>query len=193
MNMIEKESRKKQCIMDAVVETLSAESYVHVTIEAIASRAGVGKSTIYRWWKDKPALVLDVFKMQTTHIFELDCNTSLRQNLYQQLFKLSDVLHQPVGRALLVVMAEQREAAAAFFHEYLLPRRAEMRSLIQLAIERDEIRSDYPFELMLDTLYGSVHYQIIFFNQVPDRDYICALVDMVLAPVALSSVVNDQT
>ena len=193
MNMIEKESRKKQCILDAVVETLSAESYVHVTIEAIAGRAGVGKSTIYRWWKDKSALILDVFKMQTTHIFELDCNTSLRQNLYQQLFKLSDVLHQPVGRALLVVMAEQREAAAAFFHEYLLPRRAEMRNLIQLAIERGEIRSDYPFELMLDTLYGSVHYQIIFFNQAPDRDYICALVDMVLAPVALSSVVNDQT
>ena len=193
MNMIEKEPRKKQCILDAVVETLSAESYAHVTIEAIASRAGVGKSTIYRWWKDKSALILDVFKMQTTHIFELDCNTSLRQNLYQQLFKLSDVLHQPVGRALLVVMAEQREAAAAFFHEYLLPRRAEMRNLIQLAIERGEIRSDYPFELMLDTLYGSVHYQIIFFNQAPDRDYICALVDMVLAPVALSSVVNDQT
>ena len=193
MNMIEKESRKKQCILDAVRDTLATDTYVNVTIEAIAGRAGVGKSTIYRWWKDKSALILDVFKMQTTHIFELDCNTSLRQNLYQQLFKLSDVLHQPVGRALLVVMAEQREAAAAFFHEYLLPRRAEMRNLIQLAIERGEIRSDYPFELMLDTLYGSVHYQIIFFNQVPDRDYICALVDMVLAPVALSSVVNDQT
>ena len=193
MNMIEKESRKKQCILDAVRDTLATDTYVNVTIEAIAGRAGVGKSTIYRWWKDKSALILDVFKMQTMHIFELDRNTSLRQNLYQQLFKLSEVLHQPVGRALLVVMTEQREAAAAFFHEYLLPRRAEMRNLIQLAIERGEIRSDYPFELMLDTLYGSVHYQIIFFNQVPDRDYICALVDMVLAPVALSNVVNDQT
>ncbi len=193
MNMIEKESRKKQCILDAVRDTLATDTYVNVTIEAIAGRAGVGKSTIYRWWKDKSALILDVFKMQTMHIFELDCNTSLRENLYQQLFKLSEVLHQPVGRALLVVMTEQREAAAAFFHEYLLPRRAEMRNLIQLAIERGEIRSDYPFELMLDSLYGSVHYQIIFFNQVPDRDYICALVDMVLAPVALSNVVNDQT
>ena len=66
-----------------------------------------------------------------------------------------------------------------------MPRREETRKLIQLAIERGEIKADYPFELMLDTLYAPIHYQIIFFNQVPDAQYIDQLVSLVLEPVQL--------
>ena len=38
---------------------------------------------------------------------------------------------------------------------------------------------------MLDTLYAPIHYQIIFFNQVPDAQYIDQLVSLVLEPVQL--------
>jgi len=58
--------------------------------------------------------------------------------------------------------------------------------LIQQAIQRGELRADYPFDLMLDTLYGSIHYQIIFFNRMPDDQYIQNLVDMALSPALIS-------
>ena len=80
-------------------------------------------------------------------------------------------------------MAEHREAAGEFFRLYLLPRREQTRKLIQLAIERNEIIANYPFELMLDTLYGPIHYQIIFFNCMPDETYIHNLVSLVMQPV----------
>ena len=186
MSETEKTSRRKQCILQAVTNALAESDYRSMTIEDIAARAGVGKSTIYRWWKHKSDLVFDAFKAHTASVFELDLSQSLEFNLNQQLLKLSRALNQHVGRALLVVLAEHREAAGEFFKQYLLPRREATRELIQLAIQRGEIRADYPFELMLDMLYGPIHYQIIFFNTQPDEDYIKRLVQLALKPILIA-------
>ena len=184
-NEQDKSSRRRSCILNAVKEALFEYDYNKLTIEDVATRAGVGKSTIYRWWTHKSDLVFELFKDETAAVFELDFSHSLAQNLEQQLLKLSEVLERPIGRALLVVMVENREKAAQYFKEYLLPRRRQTRLLIQHAIARQEIRADYPFELMLDSLYAPIHYQTIFFNQCPQPDYIRALIKMVLAPVLL--------
>ena len=48
MTEAEKTSRRKQCILNAVSEALEEYDYSHLTVEDIAARAGVGKSTIYR-------------------------------------------------------------------------------------------------------------------------------------------------
>lgn len=180
---IEKTSRKKQEILNAVMAALDEHDYVNLTIEDVASRAGVGKSTIYRWWGHKSELVFEVFKLQTLSIFDLDYSKSLESNLKIQLLKLSKVLQTKVGRAALIVMTEHREAAGNFFRQYLRPKREEMHKLIQQSISNGEITSDYPFELMLDSLYAPIHYQIIFFNHAPDQDYIDQLVEMILSPV----------
>ena len=182
MSELEKTSRRKQCILDAVIAALEDYEYSKLTVEEIAARAGVGKSTIYRWWKHKSDLVFEAFKQETASVFELDYAQSLEFNLKQQLLKLSHALNRPIGRALMVVLSEHREAAGAFFSQYLLPRREATRKLIQLAIEQGEIRADHPFELMLDTLYAPIHYQMIFFNRQPDEAYIQALLNLVLQP-----------
>lgn len=187
MSELEKTSRRKQCILDAVIAALEDYEYSKLTVEEIAARAGVGKSTIYRWWKHKSDLVFEAFKQETASIFELDYAQSLEFNLKQQLLKLSHALNRPIGRALMVVLSEHREAAGAFFSQYLLPRREATRKLIQLAIEQGEIRADYPFELMLDTLYAPIHYQMIFFNRQPDEAYIQALLNLVLQPARINA------
>mgnify|MGYP002714826945 FL=1 len=187
MSELEKTSRRKKCILDAVIAALEDYEYSKLTIEEIAARAGVGKSTIYRWWKHKSDLVFEAFKQETASVFELDYAQSLEFNLKQQLLKLSHALNRPIGRALMVVLSEHREAAGAFFSQYLLPRREATRKLIQLAIEQGEIRADYPFELMLDTLYAPIHYQMIFFNRQPDEAYIQALLNLVLQPARINA------
>lgn len=184
--MQKKTSRRKQCILKAVNEALLDVDYSKLSIEDIAARAGVGKSTIYRWWNHKSDLVFDAFKENTESVFDLDFSQTVQYNLTQQLLKLSIALNHQVGRALLVVMAEHREAAGDFFKQYLLPRREQTRKLIQLAIARQEICADYDFESMLDMLYGAIHYQIIFFNAVPDQPYIEKIIQVALAPMLLA-------
>ena len=183
----ERTSRRRLEILKAVTEALEEVNYYELTIEEIAARAGVGKTTIYRWWKNKPDLILETFKEYTMSIFELDFSKNLEENLVQQLLKLAEILHRPLGRAVLVAVANHREVGAEFFSDYLLPRREQMHILIQQAIERGEIRKDYSFDLMLDALYAPIHYKIIFFNQLPNETYIRELVNLILDPVRVQT------
>lgn len=179
----DKHSRKRLEILKAVTDALFDVEYHQLTVEDVAARAGVGKSTIYRWWKHKSDLVLDAFQLHTLSIFELDQTKNLEDNLVSQLQRLTDALNHPVGRALLVVLANHREMAASFFSQYLLPRREKMHQLIQQAIESQGSKNSCDLDLMLDSLYGPIHYQIIFFNKAPDESYIRKLVQMVLLPI----------
>ena len=55
-------SGSRRVILEAVLEELGAVGYGALTIEGVAARAGVGKSTIYRHWPGKLALVEDAFR-----------------------------------------------------------------------------------------------------------------------------------
>lgn len=57
--------RSRHLILGAALEELGEVGYGGFTIESVAARAGVGKSTIYRHWSDKLALIADAF--QTLH------------------------------------------------------------------------------------------------------------------------------
>ena len=48
----------RKAILDATYELLKAVGFHQMSIEGVASRAGVGKTTIYRWWSSKGVLVL---------------------------------------------------------------------------------------------------------------------------------------
>lgn len=53
--------KTKQAILSAAYELLLENSFGAVTVEKIAERAGVSKATIYKWWPNKAAVVIDAF------------------------------------------------------------------------------------------------------------------------------------
>src|ERR1700733_10967412 len=58
--------RSRQAILQAALDELGEVGYGTFRIESVAARAGVGKSTIYRHWPDKLALIADAF--ETFHV-----------------------------------------------------------------------------------------------------------------------------
>ncbi len=55
-------ARSHKAIIDATVKLLGSSGYVDFSIEKVASEAGVGKQTIYRWWPSRADLVLEVWR-----------------------------------------------------------------------------------------------------------------------------------
>ena len=54
--------RSHKAIVDATLKLLGSNGYVDFSIEKVASEAGVGKQTIYRWWPSRAELVLEVWR-----------------------------------------------------------------------------------------------------------------------------------
>jgi AcrR family transcriptional regulator len=61
-NAKRRSSKSHEAIIDATVKLLGSSGYVDFSIEKVASQAGVGKQTIYRWWPSRADLVLEVWR-----------------------------------------------------------------------------------------------------------------------------------
>ena len=59
MTPVQRSERSRQAILAAALELVAEVGYAKLSIEGIASRAGVGKQTIYRWWPSKGAVLFD--------------------------------------------------------------------------------------------------------------------------------------
>src|SRR5712664_3982870 len=58
--------RSHQAILAATTQLLAEVGYTALTIEGVATRAGVGKATVYRWWPSKGALVIEAMNTALT-------------------------------------------------------------------------------------------------------------------------------
>jgi len=57
----------RRAIFRSTLKLLQNTGFAELTIEAIAADAGVGKATVYRWWPNKGALVVDAFASSAEH------------------------------------------------------------------------------------------------------------------------------
>lgn len=182
-----KGARNKSEILGATIELLESINYSSLTIEAVAARSSVGKTTIYRWWKHKSDLVFDAFIAKTETLFEFDLTKSTYENFVQQLLTLTSVLKSGIGRAVLTVVAEEKEIAAKFLNDYLTPRRVETKKILQAGVDKGEIQDNIDFGIILDMLYGPIYFKFILFNRIPDQAYIESLVTQVIKGIGLNN------
>jgi hypothetical protein len=182
-----KGARNRSEILGATIELLESINYSSLTIEAVAARSNVGKTTIYRWWKHKSDLVFDAFIAKTETIYEFDLTKSTYENFVQQLLTLTSVLKSGIGRAVLTVVAEEREIAAKFLNDYLTPRRVETKKILQVGVDKGEIQDNCDFGIILDMLYGPIYFKFILFNRIPDQAYIESLVTQVMKGIGLNN------
>ena len=176
----------KTAILNATIDLLEETGYSTLTIEAIATHAGVGKATIYRWWSNKAFLVLDAFFMTTDpHLYFLE-KTSIRENFQQQLYDLAKILNGTLGRTVVALVAEggeDSEIPEAFYTYFLIPRRKDAKLILERAITQGEIQDKINLDVVLDMLYGPVYFRILIYKKKVDAEFIDTLVDQVMISI----------
>ncbi|BDB39805.1 MULTISPECIES: TetR/AcrR family transcriptional regulator [Mycobacterium] len=94
--------KSRTAIVTATRELLLERGFDGLTIEAVAARAGVGKQTIYRWWRSRPALVADVVLEDADKILASMKHTDdLAADLVEWVGKLAATLTTTRGAAML--------------------------------------------------------------------------------------------
>jgi AcrR family transcriptional regulator len=153
-----------------------------LTIEGIAERAGVGKTTVYRWWPNKAALAADAFFTRVAPKVRFPDTGSAREDIRLQMRELCKVLTSRNGRVLRVLLGggqSDPELIEAFRNQWMEPRRVEAREIIRRGSRSGELRADLDPDLALDALYGPIIFRFLVKHQPLDSVFTDRLCDSV--------------
>ena len=152
-----------QAIIEATLELLVEAGYGSLTMEAVRTRAGVGKATIYRRWASKEELVRDAIVFLHDE-FDTPDTGSLRGD-YEALAAVVRASASRGGATLMPRLLGEAvndpELFAIFRANLVEPRRAALRTVLARAVDRGEIRGDIDLELILDLFAGPAVYRLL--------------------------------
>lgn len=153
-----------QAILSATLTLLDEIGYRALTIEAVAARAGVGKTTIYRRWSSKLELVIEAVGEMRPPLPTEDTGSLQGDFLAFQRGQISRVAAGPMPRIAPRLLAESvsdRELHEAVQRELIDPIRTAIGEVLQRGVDRGELRADLDLELATDVVHGTVVYRIL--------------------------------
>lgn len=170
-------------ILQAALELVVENGLRATTIEGIAARAGVGKTTIYRRWKTKEELFAEALRQVAFELPDPDTGSVRGDILGIVAF---NVEHWTPTVALmmprLMVEAANDPALLAVMREVLVdPRRNLTKRVLQRGIDRGEIRPDVDLEVAVDVIIGPLVYEILITGA--DLGYVASVPERVLDTV----------
>jgi AcrR family transcriptional regulator len=155
-----------QAILEAALTLFAEEGLAGVSMEAIAERAGVGKTSIYRRWSSKE----DVIKEAITLFREdlpLPDTGNIRNDLLfiakgsQELFDCHPLMAKLITK-LIAELKTKPEIYRAFYDKLVAPRIQQFLLMIERAQERGELRSDLDAKFILTLVFSSLMYGSLF-------------------------------
>jgi AcrR family transcriptional regulator len=188
--------RSKRAILDATRELMNAEGGVRtLTVEAVAARSGVAKTTIYRRWRDKWELALDAVMLDMLPRFANPVDVGdTRKELITFLDAVTKLWasppYGPAMQGLVSEIATEPELARVYREQVVEPRREQLRPVIERGIARGDLRPDTDLRLVHELLVGPILYRLLLSGPPLDRKLTTSLVDAILdsfSPAAMTT------
>lgn len=177
-----RDARVDVAVMDATRALLAERGFAHTTVEAIASRAGVGKATIYRRWPTREALLLAVTTADLPNIEAPDTG-DLRQDLLLVFTQLAEQLRTGVPASYigdLIGESTRNPAMRADFDALVELRRSLCAAMVAQAKKRGDLRKSVDPDMVLDLISGALFYRKLFRDEPADAAYVKRAIDAVL-------------
>lgn len=179
-------ARAEHAILEAASELIVEVGFTRMTMEGIASRARVGKQTIYRWWPSKAAVVLDVFTHLTgegavdplpdTGHLAADLKTVLRATVDEFNTHAMD----RTARAFTAEIQHDTELARQIGERLVAPGTEVYKERLRSAVHAGQVRSDADLELAVELLTGPFQKRWLLRTAPLTHAYADDLVDMVM-------------
>ncbi|WP_040814113.1 TetR/AcrR family transcriptional regulator [Nocardia concava] len=172
-------------VLAATAELLEEIGYRRITMEGVAQQANVAKSTIYRWWKSKPELVMEAYRGIVEQRMPVPDTGDIRADLVEFTARLYGIGSYPVRvKALRGLMAEAQldPGFAGPFGEWAAGRRAVVVQLLDRGVERGQVPAEIDAEHVADQLFGVFWYRLLTDREL-DPEQAAGHVDRLLAGV----------
>jgi AcrR family transcriptional regulator len=154
-----------QAMLEATLELLAEVGFDGMSIDAIAIRAGVGKTTIYRRYTSKEELVADAIESVREEIAIPDTG-NFQRDIDALVENAAQITLSPLGRQTVAMIignaASNPQFARIYWTKYLQPRRKTFAVVLERAKARREIAPDLDSDLVFDMMSGIMLYASIF-------------------------------
>jgi AcrR family transcriptional regulator len=144
-------------ILKAAFHLLRQEGFADVSTQQIAIEAGVSTATLYRWWDNKQAILLDAYLETTLDLLPSGKHGSPLARLRKYTLRIAEFLKGQNGRVFLrLLLAIQDDPALrkGFYEDVFLPRRAEGCAIVQDAIRAGELPDSTQPDFIINLLIG---------------------------------------
>lgn len=170
-------------ILQSALEVLEEAGYGNATTEAIAERAGASKSTIYRWWPNKAAVLIEALREQVEVENPFPHTGNLRQDIYLQLENFIRLLTSRRGRifkAFLAAAQSDPEVAEAFRSMWIQPRRQGARRVLEEHQRKGSLTTRVDAGTVLDLIYGPIYFRLLAEHEPLTMEFARQVADMAL-------------
>src|SRR5260370_15970231 len=173
-------------IMKGSMRLLEQHGFRAVTLEGIEEGAGVVRTTVYRRWPNKAAVVMDAFLTHVAPRIAFPEHPVTVERLRLQMQLLARAFRQEPGLLIRALIAEAQfdeELRAAVHDGWIVKRRASAKAIIEGAILAGELPNDTNADALLDALYRGLYYWLLIDHEALTEAYVDSLFATVLGPL----------
>ncbi len=174
-----------EALLEATLQLAGEVGINGMSMDDLAQRAGVSKTTIYRRWRSKEALVLDALA-HGIRPFDLVDTGSLRDDLEVYLRELGRRMETGRTSDVLpdLISAAARDAALReSLDEWVRHRRQPLNTILGRGVERGELSDDADLDTVIDALIGAFMYRRLLTHEPLDEAFVARLLQTVLPSV----------
>jgi AcrR family transcriptional regulator len=175
--------RSKEAILEAAYDLLKKRGIRLVSAQELAKQAGVSTATLYRWWKNKEAIMLEAFLARVKPALAPPVKGSPLERLQQSVVRGAAWLESDDALVAIRLISDIQEEPALhrlFLDRFYLPRRAMNLELVQEAITAGELPRSTDADLLVDALTGPLYFRRIIGHAPLDKDFANKLATRVL-------------
>jgi AcrR family transcriptional regulator len=172
-------------IRNAVMNELAEVGYGRLSIEAVARRAGVGKTAIYRRWSNKLEMVLEIVSDVAGRVVPLPDTGTFAGDLQLLMMIVSKALQHRIASQIipdLMAEASRNPKIAETLQRALRTHQIAVGDkLVGQAVARGELPPEADPELAVDLILGPLYWRLAVARNPLSDDYLEKLTAAVMA------------
>ncbi|OBI47993.1 TetR/AcrR family transcriptional regulator [Mycobacterium sp. E796] len=179
--------QSRSAVLRATSELINEVGLRAMTTDEIATRAGVSKATIYKWWPNKYAVAVEAFLSEMAKESPDPDTGSADEDFRQALRGLIRFYRSKNGRAYAQLIGEAQfdPQIGKELREHLVGSRRELvRAILDRGIARGELRPDVDADAAIDLIFGPAMYRLVAGHAALDRNAADAIVDAAMRGLA---------
>jgi AcrR family transcriptional regulator len=177
-------ARVRSSVLDATIDLLEKVGYERLTIDTVAARAGVHKTTVYRRWPTKAELVLDATRELSEQRIPIPDTGSLGDDLRALARGIVATIGTEAGgrraRSLVAAAASTPELAAAM-HAFWAGRLAATAPIVERAVTRGELPATTDATVIIESLIGPLWIRLLLTGEPIDEAFADRFAELVTA------------